>query len=325
MSTTAPLAQCRLQILIHPSFHLLMVYASLAILIVSILGCWLTSTHVPDAGNIALGLTAVIVVLLPIMLYLQEKGQQQKWKLYLRDAILTVLWALFFTLILGYPVTVAARLGMGIRLQDAHFVAWDRWLGVNVTSIATWASNHWLGILANRSYAMLFPFMRIAILLPVLTGKMKYAQKFLAANLVAFVLGLPLFALLPGIGPWYGYHLAARPDQAFCQALVLLIRQPGPYMYRYPSGVICFPSFHVVWAILCVHALWGFRLLRIPVCLFSSLIIFSTLTTGNHYLCDVLAGIVLAVSAMVITEWLSRRLAQLSPDTINMSQPPLPE
>ena len=320
MSTSAPQGQSWVQRFFKPGFNIQMAYACVAILLVSVLGCLLTSTHVSDPGILALGLGAAIVVALPVILYLQEKE-----KFYLRDSVLTVLWALFFTLMLGFPVTVAARLGMGIRLQDAHFVAWDRWLGVNVTSIAAWAANHWLGILANRSYAMLFPFMRIAILLPVLTGKMKYAQKFLAANLVAFVLGLPLFALLPGIGPWYGYHLAARPDQAFCQALVLLIRQPGPYMYRYPSGVICFPSFHVVWAILCVHALWGFRLLRIPVCLFSSLIIFSTLTTGNHYLCDVLAGIVLAVSAMVITEWLSRRLAQLSPDTINMSQPPLPE
>jgi peptidoglycan/LPS O-acetylase OafA/YrhL len=78
-------------------------------------------------------------------------------------------------------------------------------------------------------------------------------------------------------------------------------------------------------AVLCAQALWGIRLLRIPVAALTGLIIFPTMTTGWHYFCDVLAGIVLAVSAMVITEWLSRRLAQLSPDTINMSQPPLPE
>jgi hypothetical protein len=298
-----------------------MVYAGALILVVSILGCRLTSTQVPGAGNFALGLVFALVAILPLLFYLHEKG-----KLYLRDSLLTILWAFFFTIMLGFPVTVAARLGMGIELQDLRFAQWDRWLGVHVPGIAAWASTHGLGILANKSYNMLFPLMQVAILLPILTGKLKYAQSFLTTNLVAFAIGLPVFALLPGIDPWYGDHFVARPDLAACQSFVLLaIRRPGPYMYQYPAGAICFPSFHVVWAILCVHALWGFRPLRIPVSLFAALIVFSTVSTGNHYLCDVLAGIVLAVSAMVITEWLSRGFAQLSPDTINMSQPPLPE
>jgi len=296
-----------------------MVYASAAILMISILGCWLTSTQVPEAAHLGIGLTVAVAVLLPVFLYLQEKGQQHKWKLYLRDSALAILWALFFTAILGYPVTVAARLGMGIPLQDTHFAEWDRWLGVNVTSIAEWASHHWLGNLVSKTYPLLFPYMNLTILLPIITGKVKYAQKFLLANLVAFAIGLPIFALLPGVGPWYGFHLAARPDQAACQALVLLIRQPGPYLYRYPSGVICFPSFHVIWAVLCAYALWGFRLLRIPACLFSSLIVLSTLTIGNHYLCDVLAGFVLVSVTIVITERLSRRGSQPGSGAIGIS------
>ena len=320
MSTSAPQGRSWVQRFFKPGFNIHMAYACVAILLVSVLGCLLTSTHVSDPGILALGLGAAIVVALPVILYLQGKE-----KFYLRDSVLTVLWALFFTLMLGFPVTVAARLVIGIPLQDEHFVVWDRWLGVNVTSIAAWASNHWQGNLINKTYPMLFPFMKLSILLPILTGKVKYAQKFLTANLVAFSLGLPVFALLPGVGPWFGFHLSARPDQAYCEALVLLIRQPGPYLYRYPSGVICFPSFHVVWAILCVHALWGFRLLRIPVSLFAALIVLSTLSTGNHYLCDVLAGFVLAVVTIVITERLSRRLAQAGPSPVEMSQRPLPE
>jgi len=215
---------------------------------------------------------------------------------------------------------------MGIGLQDLLFAQWDRWLGVHVPDLAAWASTHWLGILANKSYNILFPLMQVAILLPIFTGKVKYAQRFLTTNLVAFALGLPVFAFLPGIDPWFGDHFTATPDLALGQSFVLLaIRHPGPYVYQYPAGAICFPSFHVIWAILCVHALWGFRFLRIPVSLFSALIVFSTLTTGNHYLCDVLAGFVLAAAAIVMTEWLSRHLAQVSPSSLSMSQPPLPE
>jgi membrane-associated phospholipid phosphatase len=212
--------------------------------------------------------------------------------------------------VLGFPVTVAARLGMGIGLQDMHFAQWDRLLGVHVPGIVAWTSRHRLESLSNKCYFLLFPLMQISIFLPILAGKVKHAQQFLAANLVAFALGLPVFALLPGIGPWYGYHLAARPDQAACQALIFLVRLPGPYLYQYPAGVICFPSFHVIWAILCVQALWVFRPLRMPVSLLSGLIIFSTLSVGNHYFCDVLAGILLAAVAIVTTKWISRRLSQ---------------
>jgi hypothetical protein len=292
-----------------------MVYATAVVLIVSILGCRLTSTQVPGAGSTALGLAVTLVALLPVLLYLQEKG-----KLYLRDSLLALFWALFFTIMLGFPVTVAARLGMGIGLQDLRFAQWDGWLGVHVPDLAAWAEKHWLGILANRSYTLLFPLMQVSIVLPILTGKLKYTQKFLTANLVAFAIGLPVFALLPGIDPWFGDHFTSTPDLAMGKSFVLLaIRRPGPYIYQYPAGVICFPSFHVIWAVLCVYALWGFRLLRIPVSLFAALIVFSTLSTGSHYLCDVLAGFLVVVAAMVIAERLSGRLERADHGSINVS------
>lgn len=286
---------------VKPGFHIQMVYACTVTLLVSFVGCWLTSTQVLDVNVLVLGFAFAFIAVLPLALYLREKGM-----IYLFDSVMTIFWAIFFTAMLGYPATVAARLFLGIPLQDAHFIELDRWVGVNVSNISAWASHHWLGNLVNRTYALLFPLMQLTILLPILMGKVKYSQKFITGNLVAFAIGLPFFALLPGIGPWYGFHLAARPDQADCTALVTLIRQRGPYLYSYPSGVICFPSFHVVWAVLCTYALWGFRLLRIPVCFFSALIVISTLTIGNHYLCDVIAGAVLVAVTIVITERLSQ-------------------
>jgi membrane-associated phospholipid phosphatase len=130
---------------------------------------------------------------------------------------------------------------------------------------------------------------------------MKHAREFLLANFAAFAIGLPLFALLPAVGPWYCYHLAANPAQAACWAQLLALRVPGPYIFQeQAAGVVCFPSFHVVWAILCASALWGFRPIRIPVALLSLMIIVSTLTTGWHYFSDVLGGIVIAALSMAI-------------------------
>ncbi len=302
MNTTDTFAFSKALDFIRPGFNLQIAYAGIAVLLIGFVGCLLTSVRVSDVGSLALGLGVIAVVVLPLILNFHEKG-----KFYARDSLSTIVWAFFFTLMLGFPVTVAARVGASIPLQDLRFEQWDRWIGIHVPDIAAWASNHILGKIANRSYLMLFPFMQIAILLPIFTGRLKYSQRFLVANLVALAIGLPIFACLPGIDPWYADHFQAIPDEAMCKAFILLaIRRPGPYLYQYPAGAVCFPSFHVIWAMLSVQALWGLRLLRIPAVLFATVIVLSTITTGNHYVVDVLAGIVLACGAMFIAYRISR-------------------
>ena len=293
----------RLQLVIKPGFQIRMLYAGALVLAVSIVGCKLTLIKVPQAASLLIGLGFFAVLLPPFVLYLRERG-----KSYWCDAALTIFWALFFNVLLFYPVAIAARLGAINRLQDSRFIQLEHSFHINVLSFQAWAASHWLGLLVNRSYPMLFPLMKISILLPVLSGRVKYAQEFLTSNLVAFALGLPLFAMLPAIGPWYGFHLEPRTDEAACQAALLLLRSRGPYTFSPPGGVICFPSFHVVWAILCAQALWGFRWLRFPVLAVSAMIILSTLTTGVHYFCDVLAGILVATISIFLPRWLSRSI-----------------
>jgi membrane-associated phospholipid phosphatase len=72
------------------------------------------------------------------------------------------------------------------------------------------------------------------------------------------------------------------------------------------AGVVCFPSFHAIWAVLCGYAFSGFRRsVRIPVYVLAALMLLSTVTTGWHYVIDVLAGLMVAGVSLVI----ARRLA----------------
>jgi membrane-associated phospholipid phosphatase len=104
-------------------------------------------------------------------------------------------------------------------------------------------------------------------------------------------MGLPLFALFPAIGPWYGSGILPNAFQSQCQNSLLALRSGGA-----PAviGIVCFPSFHVIWAVLCVYAFWGFRWLRFPALILGSIIVVSTISTGWHYFVDVLAGLLLA-------------------------------
>src|SRR5579862_3616796 len=112
-SETKGAAASRFYVLAHPGFNLKMAYACAAVILFSIAGCYFTGVRVNDAGTLALGLGAIAVLALPVVFFLHEKKAY-----YLRDSLLVVLWAFCYTLLLGFPVTVAARLGMKIPLQD---------------------------------------------------------------------------------------------------------------------------------------------------------------------------------------------------------------
>jgi membrane-associated phospholipid phosphatase len=274
-------------------FHLRMACGSLAVLLVSFFGCRLTSIHT-TIGWRAIAIVVMLAMVAPLPIYWNDKGRTA-----LREGALVIPWEMLLAATLSFPVLIAARLRM--PLQDSLFGRIDQALGVSLPGIVAWADHHWLGTVINSSYPLLLPLLAVAAFIPALVGHMKHAREFVLANLVAFAIGLPLFALLPAVGPWYHYHLASNPTQTDCLAQLLSLRVPGPYVFQdQAAGVVCFPSFHVIWAILCAAALWGFRPIRIPLALLSAMIIASTVTTGWHYFSDVLGGIAVAVLSMAI-------------------------
>lgn len=223
--------------------------------------------------------TAAVILVGSSMVLLLPAFWHHKGKTDLRDAALTIPWIFVLFAILPMLILPAARLDR--PLQDKHLAAFDKLIGVRVPTLMLWASHHWIGRLVNRSYAALTPMLAISFWVPSLTGKVRHSQVFLAANLAVFAIGIPAFALLPAIGPWYGYHFAPILDQLKCQAGLLGLRVPGHFVFH-AAPIVCFPSFHVAWAIICGVAFWAFRPLRIPYCILALMIIMSTMTTGWH-------------------------------------------
>lgn len=273
--------------------------AALILLVLSIAGCILTGIHV-DAGKNLGALAAVSIPIAVLAIYWRDQNRPARL-----DSILVIPWIILLIPMLAFPMLIAARLRL--PLQDTHLARIDHLFGVYVPSIASWARGNTIGSLISKTYSLLIYLLILAALVPALAGKLKRAREFVVANLVAIALGMPLFALLPAVGPWYAYHLHPSADQAFCQAQLFLLRVPGPYHLAQGTGVICFPSFHVIWAILCAYALWDFRFLRLPAMLLSFLIILSTMTTGWHYFSDVLGGVIIGVVAIVASRAYTRR------------------
>jgi membrane-associated phospholipid phosphatase len=277
-----------------------MVYASVFLLTLTFAGCRLMSIRLNEPTDALIAVVIAIVATLPLPLYWHEKG-----KLHLRDAAFTLSWAFLLAACIPFTVAIAARAGAAMPLQDLNFAQLDQSMGVNVPHIMALAARLGISNAINHTYVWLEPFMAFSFLLPALTGKVLPARRFLTSNLIAFAIGLPLFVLFPAAGPWSGYHFPPGLDRFACEAGLLELRQAGPYIFH-PSGVVCFPSFHVIWAMLAAHTLWGFRWLRVPALILAGLIILSTMTLGWHYFVDVLAGIAVAATAIS----LSRALPQ---------------
>jgi membrane-associated phospholipid phosphatase len=276
-----------------------MAYTCAALVVFAFVGCRLTSIHSDmGIGQDIIVLVVVLAILSPLPIYWHEKK-----RIDLRESTLVLAWEALLAVVLPYFVLIAARLNMPLR--DSFLGQTDQALGVSVPAMMAWAHHNWLGRMIDETYWFLIPLLGICALAPGLAGKLQNAREFLMANLAAFAIGLPLFALVPAIGPWHYYQTMPTITQGSTEAQLLALRISGN---TNAAGLVCFPSFHVIWAVLCAAALWGFRPLRIPVALLSGMIILSTMTTGWHYFSDVLAGLIIAGLSLAFARLCSRRL-----------------
>jgi PAP2 superfamily len=283
-------------------FHLVIGCVIGCIGVFSLVGCWLTSVRIPD---VSARLSAELILLcafqaLPV--YLHSRG-----KIAWRDSALMILWAILLWRVLPFAVDFAARLSRRFSLRDEFLARADRLGGVHIATIVHWASHNAMGRVLNASYFLLGPLLALACLVPSLVGRLQTAKQFLIANLAAFAIGLPLLIVFPAVGPWTAEHFLPRPDQALCQSAIEQVRAAGDCIHQ-AAGVICFPSFHVMWAILSAWTLFPVRGLRWLSTVLAAAIVLSTMTTGWHYMMDVLGGIILAGVSIAIARTIDCRL-----------------
>jgi len=126
-----------------------------------------------------------------------------------------------------------------------------------------------------------------------------------AAVNIAAAVGLVMFWLAPAIGPWAHYGQAAYgsgppPWEAAFLADFSALREGRFTALLAGQGLVTFPSFHVVFAVLFA---WVFRRERFlyPVAVVLNLgVIAVTFPVGWHYLADLPAGMVLVAATIAV-------------------------
>jgi hypothetical protein len=119
------------------------------------------------------------------------------------------------------------------------------------------------------------------------------------AVLVAAAISIPFFACFRAVGPWYYYGFPPDAEQERTMKVLFDLQASGWYVFdSATAGLIALPSFHTVLAVLTGVALWAVPYVRWFGAALAALIVISTVTTGWHYVSDVLAGLALTLVAV---------------------------
>jgi protein-S-isoprenylcysteine O-methyltransferase Ste14 len=143
----------------------------------------------------------------------------------------------------------------------------------------------------------------VVLLIPFLLHTQRQLRAFTVRALAAMLFMIPLYLIIPLVCP-------PRPltGSGFWISLMQVERLAD-------GAAAAFPSYHVVWALLCAHALSSNRKSRLWWRVWALLVALSCLTTGMHSALDVVAGFLAAQFAIHIDgiweglRWTSERIA----------------
>lgn len=183
----------------------------------------------------------------------------------------------------------------GTRI-DAPLASLDRAVGFDWPRAFAWLMAHpVLNMLAFAAYTSMLP--QVAVLIIVLaTIEPAHVMRFCAALALGALICIAIWVMAPSFGAFSVYgvhapHTLLALDGAYAHDLVRLLKDgPGLVSPADTKGLIGFPSYHAVMALLAIRFAWPVRWLRWPVVVLNLAVLLATPLQGGHHLIDVLAA-----------------------------------
>lgn len=196
---------------------------------------------------------------------------------------------------------------------DGALASADSMLGLNWLDMYQWLARHpAIEGFAHAVYNSLGEETLILLITLELLGHHNQARAFVLWFMVSSFATIIIGTLIPAAGPVVYYNLPAASVAEYVSQMASL--RDGTLRCINPlgnQGLVVFPSFHTVLALLCASAAWPLRILRFPLLALNLLIILSCPAEGGHYFVDLFAGAVLAALIIslpgYIVSWRSRK------------------
>jgi membrane-associated phospholipid phosphatase len=224
--------------------------------------------------------------------------------------------ALMQYVLIVFAATVAsyAAATVGRPLIDRDLLLADQLIGYDWRTYAAFVANHpSIGRAMQFSYAFIF-FMPLIVTVALSATKNAQAlEKFMLAGLVSLFMTVGIFVLFPATTAWTylqlsdaevsAFHHLTLSSQDWVGRLIQIRRGDFANLPNLEgNGLIAFPSFHCTAALLFVWSTWSIRWLRVPMMAICFALLVATPIFGGHYVSDMIAGAVVMVVSVRITQ-----------------------
>ena len=193
----------------------------------------------------------------------------------------------------------------GARI-DIELAALDRALGFDWPRAMAWMAQHpRLNLAALIAYSSMLP--QVALLtIALATVKHEDVYRFCAGLALSALACIAIWGFAPSFGAFSVYpfvqgHMALALDPTYAHDLVRLLSDgPGLISPRDTKGLIGFPSYHAVLALLVMWHARKIKFLRGPAILLNIAVLIATPIQGGHHLIDVIAAFPVAAAAIFL-------------------------
>ena len=189
----------------------------------------------------------------------------------------------------------------GNPLCDAALLRFDALLGFDWRHWAAFLRTHpAFDTLLALAYGSMVPQLGVTILVLSHMNREDRNKELFWTVLVSSLITAAVFDLFPAVGPFAYYNLDL--DRAIHLKDLLELRSGMVHPYPVPQlqGLIAFPSYHTVLAVLIPYVHRGSRYTFMPCIVLNALMLLSTPSHGGHYFADIVGGVLTAVGAIAL-------------------------
>jgi hypothetical protein len=253
---------------------------------------------------------ALGIFMITVGLFYRSSGRSERISMTLMATGLLLLFTIVLS-VFGYLLLPLWR-----EPIDPFLIQIDAWLGYSWPGIVQFAGQHPLfNELTRYAYLSSIPQMALLFIILGFGGKQKELHVFIFSITASGLVTLAVWALFPAFGPSVLYDISGTIEEA-AKPLVgssyghelLRLGTEGPRFItpRDMEGLVAFPSYHTIMAVLAMYSArttrWWFTII-----VMNLFVIPGVLIHGGHHLIDVFGGILTAcciiyVARKVVTE-----------------------
>jgi membrane-associated phospholipid phosphatase len=221
---------------------------------------------------------------------------------------------LLLGMMLTYPLATLA-----LPYQDGALHAMDGWLGLDWQAyLDLFNASPALALISKAAYCSMQLQYPLVILVLTASSRFLRLQQYIFTVLIALAVTLVIFTFVPAVGAYAylhvpsGHYANLAPIMTFEQMRHLEAMRNGTWsVIRDMEGLISFPSFHTISAILFSWALFPVRKIRWWVLGLNAALIASTPVQGAHYFIDIAGGALVAAFAILVAPLAMRACERL--------------